>query len=328
MIYLIFNEHWEFFNKDIEKSLKKISVLKEQEIKILKIRWKVKENLFGKIIRRICFKLGKIKNILDYSQLEKKDFSKNDYIIFFDIFEKGIVDLLRKKTKNTKEIFWIWNKIDYRHINELKRISKNVWTFDKIEAENTKIKYSSQFYWRKKEEINEDEIYDLYFIGQNKGREQRIFELKKKFNNFKFKIIIILNKYRKEGIKYFFKKKASKLNYSLKNIPYECVVEDIKKSKIILELTKKEQSGLTLRALEALFFEKKLITDNENIKEYDFYNSNNIFILKNNDILDSKKEIEIQEFFYKEKEIIDQRIKDKYTIKSWLENLINGYIEE
>lgn len=328
MIYLIFNEHWDFFNKDIEKSLKKISALKEQEIKILKIKWKVKENLFGKIIRRICFKLGKIKNILDYSQLENENFLKSDYVIFFDIFEKEIVDLLREKTKDTKEIFWIWNKIDHKYINELKKISKNVWTFDKTEAEKTKIKYSSQFYWRKKEEINNDEIYDLYFIGQDKGRAKRIFEIKDLLKKIEFKIIIILNKYRKEGIEYFFKEKNIKKNYSLKNIPYEDVVEDIKKSKVILELTKKEQSGLTLRALEALFFDKKLITDNENIKEYDFYNPNNIFILRNNDKLDKKKEIEIEEFFSRKKEIVDEKIKAKYMIKNWLENLINGYVEE
>ena len=227
-----------------------------------------------------------------------------------------------------REIFWIWNKIDHKHINELKKISKNVWTFDKIEAENTEIKYSSQFYWRRKEGINEDEIYDLYFIGQDKGRAKRIFEIKNLLKKIKFKIIIILNKYRKEGIEYFFKEKNIKRNYSLKNIPYENVVEDIKKSKVILELTKKEQSGLTLRALEALFFEKKLITDNENIKKYDFYNSNNIFILKNNDKLDLKKELEIEDFFSRKKEKIDEKIKNKYTIQSWLENLINGYTRE
>lgn len=327
MIYLIFNEHWDFFNKDIEKSLKKISVLKEQGIEILKIKWKVKENLFGKITRRICFKLGKIKNILDYSQIENKNFLKSDYVVFFDIFEKEIVDLIREKTKDTKEIFWIWNKIDYKHINELKKISKNVWTFDKTEAEKTKIKYSSQFYWRKKEEINNDEIYDLYFIGQDKGRAERIFEIKNLLKKIEFRIIIVLNKYRKEWIKYFFKEKNIKKNYSLKNLSYENVVEDIKKSKVILELTKKEQSGLTLRALEALFFEKKLITDNENIKEYDFYNPNNIFILRNNDKLDQKKEIEIRDFFSKEKEKIDEKIKEKYTIKNWLKNIIDGYIE-
>ena len=66
----------------------------------------------------------------------------------------------------------------------------------------------------------------------------------------------------------------------------------------------------------------------KNIKEYDFYNPNNIFILRNNDKLDQKKEIEIRDFFSKEKEKIDEKIKDKYTMKNWLETLINGYIEE
>ena len=326
MVYIIINSYWDFFNRDIESSLKKISLSNNDTIKILKIKWKNKENLFGKIKRYICFKLKKIKWILDCTEIEKEKFSKNDYVIFFDVYEDYYLNLIRNKTSNSKEIFWLWNKIDHNYIYNLKKISKNIWSFDKKEAEETKINYSSQFYWHQKEEPVKEE-YDIYFIGQDKGREKRILDLKEHLSNWKFKIKIILKKYTKEIFKYISKNKKERENYSLKNIAYEEVIEDIKKSKVILELTKKNQAGLTLRALEALFYEKKLITDNENIKEYDFYDSNNIFILKQDEELSAKKKKELEDFLRKDFKIVSKEVKKQYTIENWLEKLIKYYIQ-
>ena len=96
---------------------------------------------------------------------------------------------------------------------------------------------------------------------------------------------------------------------------------------MILELTKKNQAGLTLRALEALFYEKKLITDNENIKEYDFYDSNNIFILKQDEELSAKKKKELEDFLRKDFKIVSKEVKKQYTIENWLEKLIKYYIQ-
>ncbi len=39
------------------------------------------------------------------------------------------------------------------------------------------------------------------------------------------------------------------------------------------------QTGLTLRTMEAIFFKKKLVTTNKAIKHYLFYHPDNIFIL-------------------------------------------------
>ena len=46
------------------------------------------------------------------------------------------------------------------------------------------------------------------------------------------------------------------------------------------------QSGVTLRSIEAILFNKKLITTNKSIKKYDFYNPNQIFILENENYSD------------------------------------------
>lgn len=325
MIYIIVNNYWDFFNRDIENSLKKISLSNNDTIKVLKIKWKNKENLLGKIKRYLCFKLKKMEWILDCGEIEKEIFLKSDYVLFFDVYEDYYLNLIRDKTSKSKEIFWLWNKIEYSYIYNLKKFSKNIWTFDKKESEETKINYFPQFYWRRKEEIVREK-YDVYFVGQDKGREARVLEIKESLDGLKFKIKIILKKYTKEIFKYIFKNTEERKNYSLNNINYEEIVEDIKKSRAILELTKKKQAGLTLRALEALFYEKKLITDNENIKEYNFYNSDNIFILRQNEKIDSKKKKELENFLKTDLKVISKEIKKQYSIENWLETLIKYYI--
>ena len=70
------------------------------------------------------------------------------------------------------------------------------------------------------------------------------------------------------------------------------------------EIVQPGQGGLTIRTLEALFYNKKLITNNESITEYDFYNADNIFIYKEQDCnIDALKS-----FLKKNNVIIEQNI--------------------
>ena len=55
--------------------------------------------------------------------------------------------------------------------------------------------------------------------------------------------------------------------------------KEMKKSGILLEIIQEGQSAITMRTLEAVFFSKKLITNNPDIVKYDFYCENNIFLL-------------------------------------------------
>lgn len=71
-------------------------------------------------------------------------------------------------------------------------------------------------------------------------------------------------------------------------------------------------NGLTLRVLESLFFEKKLITNNINIINCEFYNKNNIFII-NKDNLD-----DLNDFLKSEYKKIDKKIINYFDYESWL----------
>ncbi len=53
----------------------------------------------------------------------------------------------------------------------------------------------------------------------------------------------------------------------------------INRARCLLELTQSNQTGLTIRCLEALFFGKKLITDNPLVRQLPFYRPDRFFVI-------------------------------------------------
>ncbi|EMF8517223.1 hypothetical protein AWI17_18770 [Enterobacter asburiae] len=73
-------------------------------------------------------------------------------------------------------------------------------------------------------------------------------------------------------------------NCQNKRLSYIENIEKVKHASALLEINKPEQRGLTLRALEALIFNKKLITTNASIRSMDLYDPARIFIYNVDDL--------------------------------------------
>ena len=69
-------------------------------------------------------------------------------------------------------------------------------------------------------------------------------------------------------------------------------------------------AGLSLRPLEAMFLEKKLITNNVTIRNYDFYSDHNIFICQ--DGFDG-----IRDFIAKPYQSVNKKIRERYLFSFW-----------
>lgn len=87
-------------------------------------------------------------------------------------------------------------------------------------------------------------------------------------------------------------------------------------TKIILDLSHPNQSGLSFRPFEAMALRKKLITTNKSIKTYDFYNTNNIFIIEDTDNINIPRS-----FFDLPYNDIPKDILDKYSLENWIKNI-------
>jgi hypothetical protein len=96
------------------------------------------------------------------------------------------------------------------------------------------------------------------------------------------------------------------------------VISEIQKSNIIVDIHKYGiQDGLTFRVFESIGFRKKLITTNQDIKTYDFYDPNNIFVIEDH------KNINVPDSFFKTPyKDIPQEIYSKYTVPMWLDQIL------
>ncbi|WP_430412455.1 hypothetical protein [Kordia sp.] len=91
------------------------------------------------------------------------------------------------------------------------------------------------------------------------------------------------------------------------------VAELIQKAKIIVEIQRTEQVGLSFRIFEALGHHKKLITTNKDIVNYDFYHPQNILVV-------DEHNIEIPADFVMSPYLeIDEKILSKYKIEHWIQ---------
>ena len=149
---------------------------------------------------------------------------------------------------------------------------------------------------------------DIFFIGEDKGRLGDLVKLKNDFENngFKCKFLILKTKH-----KFYFMHRHELIS---EPIPYDEVVKEIKQSRAILDFTQSRQHGLTYRPMEAMCFQKKLITNFEEITDYNFYNPKNIFRLSHDNINDLKS------FLEQPYEPVDDSIREEYVAANWLDS--------
>lgn len=269
----------------------------------------VSNSFINRIARKIFLKLKIDPAISFIFQTWIKDVNNVDTIILFDTGNAPYISsFLRRKFPEKRIIIWYWNpvsgSIPYANFD-----SKGLefWSFDPTDCEKYGFKYNTQFFISK----NSNKVFsslnqqDVFYVGADKNRSKILADLKRIFDknniSYYFNLVRFHNSTNEFGIEY------------MKPLSYAAVIENIKNSKVIVDLVADEQTGLTLRPLEALFYKKKLITNMKTIKQYDFYNQHNIFIIgmDNDDTLKQFIESDYDESNHEE-------LTFKYEFRSWV----------
>ena len=271
-------------------------------------------NLFRKsILRDKNFKEKLRKAFIEKTLLQKAQNLPNYDIILVmntDFFSDSFLQILKTKTKNLIGNHWdglsrtpeIYSKIN---------IFDKFYVFDKSDVnEKNNIFFLTNFYFDfDLHEATKEEKQDVFYLGTYvKNR----FDILKKVsqiltkNNISQKIVLF--SWEKE-------KNEGAITFTNEFMSYEENVKNVQESKALLDLKLKEHNGLSFRFFEALKYHKKLITNNSDVKTYDFYNKENIFILGE----DSESElISFTESPYIE---IPEKTREKYSFKNWFTTL-------
>lgn len=155
---------------------------------------------------------------------------------------------------------------------------------------------------------------DIFFIGEEKGdRKEQIEKISAVLDKAKLKYDLrLVPQNRHSKLFQRAKNKLAKQTY----MSYNEVIAHVQKSKAILELISAGQTGLTQRPYEALFLKKKLITTSAEIKNYDFYCEENVFILSERDIE------ELPRFLNSPLKKIEDNVVSEYTLTKWVERFL------
>ncbi|WP_281632036.1 hypothetical protein [Flavobacterium luteolum] len=185
-----------------------------------------------------------------------------------------------------------------------------VFSFEKEDCEKFNLKFAPNWIYNSENAIPNNQFeYDVFNISSIDKRlpilKRIAANLASQHSKFKF---IVYDKKQKDSDK--------NITYIKSHMPLSEVNDYINRSKVLLDINRLGQIGLTFRVFESLGLEKKLITTNTDIKNYDFYNPNNILII------DEKNPVIPVAFFENEYEKIPDSILSHYTLKGWTNRVI------
>lgn len=273
-----------------------------------------------------------VQNVLDYKSRDEKIFSIKaikrllsidaDYLSRYQmiiVFEAPfLVPFLRLKVpRKTKIILWNWN-LQNKSMKKKEKVVQpfcEIWTFDPGDAKKYGWKLNNQFYCPIKVKSRREKIKSrkkAFCACVDKGRYKVLKEIYRELTARNIDCDFTLVK--QTGNEYDEKDQWVKGN----GIPYDELLQRTIDSDIIIDLVQKEQVGITVRTLEAIFYNKKLITNNAEVKELPLYNPRNIFVWG----IDEMSKIDI--LLNTPCDEVPQKVKNQYTVRNWLDTFDNN----
>ncbi len=242
-----------------------------------------------------------------------------DYILFIDCEMPTSVVLhnYRQTFPNAKFCLHLWDSLDnLKGVNKKFKFFDHITSFDRVDAERNKIMFRPLFFGDDYRASNNRKqyLYDLSFIGTiHSDRYSIIKKLKGAVPDF------YIYPYLQSIFIYYFYKATKKEFWSTElndfkfgKIDSKEIAQIIDESKAVLDIQHPQQTGLTMRTLEMVGMKKKLVTTNSDIKNYVFYNPNNICII------DRRKPFIPSSFFEQEYIDISEDIYEYYSLDQWV----------
>ena len=273
-------------------------------------------NLFSKVFLGKNLKYQKRQKFV-IEQLDKLGHQDQILVLNADTFDHSTLEYMKKSTN--RFITFLYDNLDRFPVQDKLHFFDKIYSFDDKDIEKHGFERLTNYnYLPFLSQENQNPSEDaLYITSYDKKRIKQLDILSQKFEELrlKFDLYVIGKKsWRNQLMKPFSK---NKIVFTRKRINHENLPEFYKRTKVILDLMRENQYGLSFRVFEAMALEKKIITDNEKIKNYDFYNPNNILVL-NKDFSNITKE-----FFETPYQSLPEEIYKKYTLEKWVERVFN-----
>lgn len=259
--------------------------------------------------------------------LSKVKNNKYDYVFIVNLeaMTEEIISNLRSVFKDAVFILYMWDSSqNKKSLTKVYSLFDYCYTFDRFDADNIPgLKFRPLFYTDSYLNLPAaGKKYDLSFVGTAHG--DRSFIVKKvqaQMEHAGLNFFYYL--YLSSRILYLFlrisnaKLKSSYKEFSFKPLDEPTVVNIIASSHAVLDIQHEMQTGLTMRTLEVLGAQKKLITTNVDIVNYDLYHHDNILIInRDNPVIDKA-------FLKSACKALAPEIRFKYSIEGWISEIFS-----
>lgn len=248
----------------------------------------IKLNNFEKIINKIFKNFGKkkFKKYIDSIILDNKNVRYDKVLLINggDYFNKDIILELKKNIK-AEYIYYTWDSMNnYPNVKNFIKCFEHVFSFDKDDCKEYNMSFRPLFYCDDYNDVSNTKYDVCSIMTYHKNKSESYNKIKSLIpTNLKCKEYLYISNKKKFKLSYIFNKKTySNIDKNMihfvtlnRNDAYKLV----KNSKVVIDCPRSKQNGLTMRTFETLAFKRKLITTNKNIIDYDFYCSDNIFVV-------------------------------------------------
>ena len=168
----------------------------------------------------------------------------------------------------------------------------------------------------------ENNIYNVAFIGT--AHSDRYAIVNKVLTGIRASTLSnFIYFYSPSKLLFFMKKLLSSelkgISYSevsFKSLSSEQIADIFLRTNVVVDIEHPKQNGLTMRTIEMLGLQKKLITTNKNVMNYDFYHPNNICVVER------EYPVIKQSFIDCNYQPVDELIRTKYSLSQWLSGLL------
>lgn len=303
----------ERFKENLEFLGFKVFLLKSDEHVSIPLKDKI-IHVYNKLVhkdkshkRLLKNKMSKEKQLALLSTFEKADYG---FFIRPDLFDYEVVNATKKKVD--KIVAYQWDGLKrYPLVKNYITLFDKFYAFDKNDVkENPNLHSTTNFYFDDIKPTKEVEKGSVFFLGtymrhrltllQHLGATLISHKLTPRF-------FLFSNKKRKS---------ISKVEFIYEGFSFRQSIELTQGSEFLLDLHNSIHDGLSFRIFESIGYDKKLITDNQLVRDYDFYNPSNIFVFENNTFQD------FDTFIKSPYQQLDVVIKQKYSFTSWIQNIL------
>jgi hypothetical protein len=281
---------------------------------------------------RLYARFGKIKQLARARSLHSNHIAKHavdDYntvfIIKCEYLSEFALEEIRRKNPNANFILYLWDSLKRFPIIQSKfQHFDKIYSFDRQDCLNYEhLQFNPLFFrdeYRSQNNSDKGTKFGVYHLGwYHSDRLALVTKISKALdqNNISYKMILFTG-----YISYVIQQilggelKGNKKFLTFKKVSATSNYDNIMSSLATLDIAHADQSGLTMRTIELLGAQKKLITTNVDIVNYDFYNPNNIIIIdRENPFIDNN-------FLKSDFEPVPEEITLKYSISEWLKRMV------